>query len=473
MEQVLAVDASKNIIELVIVGLDRLASKIPSETISVLEKVQYTKEADKSLVEAIMEAAKGLKHSWESAVLLLPGHGQLSMNITMPFRDARRVAKLITAEVEDTLPIETKDFVLDFTHTGSLDGAGEDFHVGLYPAAAIEEVTKGLQDSALEPRIITTPSIALGSLYEVFKDELDPNAVILYETADWLYFSIILDGKIVADRAIQLSLAPIGQCEGLIEASIRATEIRYDKLIKTIYRISETAEASRITTIGQRAIKELSMISLFPAAKERVSLPAIMAALYAQEYPAPKILNNFRAGIFAYRPSLLHVKQGLRTLLPYFMLAAIVIVVSLTGWYVSRAYTIHALRDQLSSIITKDIPKFTAEPGNEAKTLQGMSQGLQDALKDLGSPLTTPPLQVLSALSEDLSSIEGITVSRATIRNGEVKIDGSVPNYRNLNKLEATLKKRKGMFCRFKTDTSTASSREGGREFQLTLTLCD
>jgi hypothetical protein len=473
MEQILAVDASKNTIELVIVGLDPAASKIPAETISIIETLQCEHSVDTSLAETLEAASKKLKNTWESTIVLLPGQGHLSMNVTMPFADSKKVAKLITAEVQDTLPITTDEFVIDFNHVGKVNGSGEDFHVGLYPVQTVAQLTSGLKDSTIEPRIITTPASALGGLYEIFPDELDSNAVVLYETTNWLYFSIILNGKLIGDRAVNMSLVSTAQCEGIIEAAIRSTEERYETTIQMIYRISDTIVEPRIQGIGNRTSKDLSMISLFPSARERVSLPALLAAIFVRSYPSPRILNNFRSGKFRFFPSVSYLKKACKSLSPYLFLLTLVLLLTFAGWYAAREYTIQSLQKEVTLLITKEIPNFKADPGSEAQALQLTSQGLQDSLKDLGSPLAAPPLNVLSALSEDLSSIEGITVSRVTVRNGEVKIDGTVPNYRNKERLEAILKKRKAVFCRIKTDTSSSSGRENGKDFQVTLTLCE
>ena len=474
MEHVLAVDASKNTIEMIVIGLDPQSSRIASETISIIESVQFERNLEFTLAEELTTASKQLKSQWENAVLLLPGEGHLSMNVTLPFSDPKKVSKLIAAEVQDTVPIEMDQFTLDFTHVGSINGSGQDFHVGLYPIGSIATITSALKDTSIEPRIITTPASALGGLYEVFKTELESNALILYETSDWLYFTVIIGGKIVGDRAINLLHISITQSEGIIESAIRASEQRYETSIDIIYRVTDTTTTQRVSSIGSRTIKDLSMISLFPSAKERVSLPALVSSLFAREYPAPRILNNFRVGKFSFTPSFTSLKSGAKTLTPYLLLLLLAIAVAIVGWFAAREYTIESMRKQLTKVITADIPSFKSDAGSEAVTLQSMSKGLEDSLKELGSPLASPPLDVLSAVSEDLSSVEGATVGRISIRNGEVKIDGTAPSYSKLNRLEAAIKKRKAIFCRTKTDNSPGSSSgKEGLSFSMTITLCE
>ena len=503
MERVLTINTASDPIELVVVGVypptdPKLPNQLTAESLLIQEVCRINRPipavdsevtANQLLADEIVRSCLTLTKEWDSSVLLVSGADQVAINVSMPFSDPKKVSKLITSEIQDNTPFNIEDFTVDHHHIGSLNGSGEGFHVEMLANDVIEPLLKSLSDAPtsikVEPRIISTPGGVIGGIYNFFTRDLEPDSIILFETNEWFYITCVINKKVISERAVPRKLfTDPANLIGIIEAFIRAVEERHSHSIKNIYYVSETTAIADGTvpssTVieslrqGHRAIKELSMVTLFPTASSKVSLTTLLAASYAKEYPSPKPISNFRTGKFAYRPSFTPLGKGLSSLNTYIFYLVSIIILSLTGWYSAREYTIHQLRETLLSSIQASIPSFNADSGAEAKTLQQMSQSLQDALKELGSPLAAPPLSVLSVISEDLSSIEGITVNRLTIRNGEVKIDGSVPNYRNLNRLEATLKKRKSLFCRSRTDSPTTSSgKDNARDFQLTLTLCE
>ena len=482
METILTIDASVDPIELVILRVDRGASSVPaSETVSIVEAIQVHKQAEIPLAQTISYAAEQLQQSWETALLIVDGGGHISFNINLPFSDSKKVAKLIAPEVQDLLPFDLEESVLSYGYVGITNDSQSDFHIQVLPLSELSELLSGLKGTRCEPRIVTTPGNLLAGLYEFFKRDLEENSVVIFETDTWLYAGVIIGGKLVTERSVEIKKYLGGedytalsgnQLAALLESAILAVEERYTCALPLVYRIAQTAQPQYAPPVN-RSVHELSMVTLFPRASTKVSLLHLLAIPFAREYPAPKIPGNFRSGPLVFTPSWREAIIGGKQLLPLFIVLLVVSILSAIGWYAAREYTAIKLRETLSKSILAEVPTFTAESGQEAKTLQTMSQSLQDALKELGSPLAAPPLNVLTALSEDIASIDGVTVNRVSIRNGEVKVDGSVPNYNKLNKLEDTLKKRNSLFCKSKTDSPTTGSRNNTRDFQLTLTLCE
>lgn len=477
MEKVLTIDASVNPIELVVLGVEKTPEHTPaSEGITILEavRVNYDPESS-SLGAAICLAGESLDGEWDTSILIVDGTDHISLNITLPFSDSRKVSKLIEPEVQDLLPFDLDDCVVSYQHVGSTPDAQSDFHVEVLPSSTLNETVSSLKGTRFEPRLVTTPGNILGGLYELFRRDLEPTALIVFESDHWIYLGVCINGQYVTERSIGIKnflSHSSSQLAALIESAIRTIEARYQITLPLVYRIIQSG-TSLYEIPDHRTVKELSMVTLFPRAHTKISVLHLIAAPFARDYPAPKLLGNFRVGNFKYRPSFQEAFKGVRNLLPLTTGLLIVVLIGLTSWYLSRQYTLRTLQTTLTKTIAEEVPSFTSEPGREAEMLQTMSQTLQDALKELGSPLGAPPLKILAEISEDFSSIEGVHVTRVSIRNGEVKIDGSVPNYKNLNRLEATLKKRRNLFCKTKTDSPTAGSRDNTRDFQMILTLCE
>jgi hypothetical protein len=473
MDRILSIDASSKAVELVLLEVPDSAD---FKDIKIEQSVSVTPEQDESLASAIKRASIELSKDWDDTVLFLHAPSQSALNITMPFSDDKRLSKLIPSEVQDLVPFDTDEFIISYQHTGSINGSGQDIHVSLCPTEPVKQILEELKGTSAEPRIITSPTSGLQGLYEFFGSELEPNASICILTDEWTYIGFVINKKLVSQRMLKRELFA-DQVWGSIESAIRNIEIRYEISLPILYRIIEAknlpAESLTAPHNFNRTIKDLSLASLFPHLTSRISLTALLGSVFGRSYPnSPKVLSDFRKGNFAYRPPLREVINGLKVLMPLILITTLTGILALGGWYAAREYQIRSLRKTLSDTITESIPGFTAPLGQEAQSLNSITQNIQDSLKDLGSPLASPPLMVLAALSDDIKSVDGITVTRASIKNGEVKIDGSAPNYRTLNRLEVALKKRKSLFCRIKTD-NPGRTLDNARDFQMVLTLCD
>ena len=473
MDRILSIDASSSAVELVLLEVPHSAD---FKDIKIEQAVSIVPEQDETIASAIKRASLQIKKDWDDTVLFLHAASQSALNITMPFSDDKRLSKLIPSEVQDLVPFDTDEFIISYHNTGSINGSGQDIHISLCPREPVKQILDELKGTSAEPRIITTPTSGLQGLYEFFGTELETNSSICILTDEWTYLGFVIDKKLVSQRVLKRELFA-EQVWGSVESAIRNVESRYETSIPILYRIIEAKKlsAENLTPPAnfRRKIKDLSLASLFPHLTSRVSLTALLGSVFGRSYTnTPKLLSDFRRGIFAYRPPLTEVIKGVRTLLPLILITLVTAVMALGGWYGAREYQIRSLRKTLSDTISESIPGFSAPFGQEAQRLNATTQGIQDSLKDLGSPLASPPLLVLAALSEDIKSVDGITVTRASIKNGEVKIDGSAPNYRTLNRLEVAFKKRKSLFCRIKTD-NPGRTLDNARDFQMVLTLCD
>lgn len=470
VEKVLSIDASVEPIQALIVEVIETPKDRPQ--LAVIESVEIPRNQDKSLsVQIIDEVLPQLKTTWDDSVLFIAGDGFVSLNLTLPFADNRRLKKLVYPEVQDIVPFELDLFSVSHSHTCKLNGTGEDIHVSMLPKSQIKAIVDPLKDSAADPRVIATPSATIQSLYELFGHDLEQTSLVAIISLNWVYLGFVVNNKLVADRSIPVPLL-MSSVDGIIEGSIQNLERRYEVQFSQVYRLIENPTLN-ISFSNERTVKDLSMSTLFPNLSKKVSLVALLGAVFGKKYPTPALISNLRQGDFTFRPPLNSLIQGVTSLTPYLLSLVVAITVGLFAWYTGREYQIHSLRQQISTKIKSEVPTFSSDPGKEALTLQSISQGLQDSLKDLGSPLAAPPLMVLGAIAEQLNSMEEISVSRISIQNGQVRIDGSAPNYKSLNKLESEFKKKKNIFCGSKTDSPYTGGKDNSREFQLNLKLCE
>ncbi len=468
MQNVLSIDASTNPAEALVVGID-------GQNISVLEQHFCHATSDHDALSQLKEIISTIKTPWNNSILFLPGNDHISLNLSLPFGEGKQLSKIIEMEVQDVVPFEVDEFSLHHRHVGSLPDGDQDIHVALYPKSKLASVIEESRAAEVEPLIITTPGSALQGLYETHGESLEANTAVILEHPDTVYLGIIVGKKLISDRSLPrnaYSTAASSLINADIELAIRAAEERYGITFDTIYHFSDDTVPT-LRSAPNRVVKQLSVLTLFPSIGKKVSPIALLGALFAQDFPAPQILSNFRTRDFAYAPRLSELKRGLSDLAPYLITLILVALVALFTWYWVRNHRIQTLRSTVVSEINSIIPDFSAPEGEEATALQKHASTLQDLLKDLGSPLASSPLDILSIISEDLASVDGVATTRITVKNGEVRIDGTVPNYKTLDRLESTFKRRKNIFCRVKNSAPSAGSRENTRDFQMTLGLCE
>lgn len=469
MQTVLSIDASSNPAEALVVGIE-------GNELSILEQhFCPVHESSGGILSNLQEIISSIKTQWHNSILFLPGNHHVSLNLSLPFGEGKQLSKIIDMEVQDVVPFEVDDFALHHRHVGRLADGEQDVHVALYPKTNLASAIDHTRSADFEPLIISTPGSALQGLYEMHGESLEENATIILEHPDVVYLGIIIGKRLVSDRSLPrnaYSSHATSLLNADIELAIRSSEERYGTGLTTIYHFADDT-APTLKVLPERSVKQLSVLTLFPAIGKKVSPIALFGALFAQDYPAPQILSNFRTRDFSYAPRLAELMRGLRDLAPYLITLALTALVAFGTWYGIRQHRIDAVRETIQNEVKAIIPDFSAPAGEEAATLQKRASDLQDLLKDLGSPLASSPLEILSIISEDLSSVEGVNTTRITVKNGEVRIDGTVPNYKTLDKLESTFKRRKNTFCKVKNGSPSSGARDNARDFQMVLGLCD
>lgn len=469
MQTVLSIDASISPAHALVVGIE-------DQSIKVLEHHQV-ELPEGSCKEELQELLQSIRTQWNNLILFFSPRESLSINLSLPFKDQKNVEKIIDMEVQDILPFELSEFVLHHRHTRSLPQQGEDVHAALLPQQRVAQVIQDSRACDVEPYIVSTPGSALQGVYHVAGPSLSDNSFILLKRPDRYTIAAFIDRKIVFERTIDASDYTKDNDTELVRAQLALTcahiEERYETKIPDLYILSESDQDLGDTFEG-KTIHKLSPEDFVPLVPQKVSIVALLGAVFGQDYPAPIILSNFRTREFSFSPRLQELIKGLKVLLPFFGVLLAAILLYLFSLYGMRHYSMQSIQSELSKEAQAVIPGFTAETGTEATSLQAKTMELQNILKDLGSPLTSSPLELLSILSEDLPSIEGIDIHRISVKSGEVRIEGSTPNYRSQEKLEATLKRRSKIFCKVKNDTGgVGGSRDNVRDFQMVLGLCE
>ncbi|MEX0598777.1 MAG: hypothetical protein WD512_20000, partial [Candidatus Paceibacterota bacterium] len=199
---------------------------------------------------------------------------------------------------------------------------------------------------------------------------------------------------------------------------------------------------------------------------------AIQAATALAMNPA-NIISNFRDRTLSSNKSLkLFVQYCLK--LKFYILAAILFLIAIPIFnYIYVQQEINLIQASLRDNIAQRIPWVKFPEGKELETLMATSGQIEAQLESLGSPAKSEPVDVYLVLSDMLSEATGskieMDLQQLVIQGNQVDIDGTVPNYKGVDRLEKLIKDKKDIFCRIKVETPG-----GGvdKRFQFKIRLC-
>lgn len=466
MESVLSIDASTSPAQAVVVGID-------GTELSVIEHHFCPFESVEGLVERLRELEGVVRTKWTNCILFIRGEQHLSLNLSLPFKDSKQISRVVLPEVQDLVPFDLDEFHLAHRSVGTTQDGDSEVLVGIVPRSELESILPFLRDVSIDPLIVSTPSSALQGLFELHGAALEANSTVILEQGGMIYVGSFIKGTLISERILSRnSFVDPKAANAEVELAIAAVEMKHSVPCPMVYILSEGGDPI-VNSLPGRTIHPLSSITLFPNLNQRVSIIALLGALFAKDSTVQLPISNFRTGAFSYRPHMTEVRRGMKMLLPYLLALIFAAVACIGSWYGAREYKMNNLRNLMLEEIKTEIPSFNSTAGDETAALQKESTTLQSLLKELGSPLTASPLDVLAAVTEDVTSVGGVAVNRINIRNGEVRIEGTAPNYKTLDRLESTLKKRKNIFCRVKSDSPASGSRDNARDYQITIGICE
>lgn len=428
----------------------------------------------------LAEVLSSLKTPWSSSILIIPMHDYLSLNLALPFSDPAKVNKIIDLEVQDLIPFEVTDFLVNHRPIAPLGENSHDVHVSLMPKSYIRRVLQVCKGSNLEPLMVSTPAAVLGGVYHVAPDYFSGDSAVILAQDPYYYIATQIDGHLRTDRIISRpavtntdTFDATAQKALMLELklTLSAVERRYGKKVETVYMFGRSLKTSELRQVLARTVEEVHLSELIKDSSDDTALGG-MAALFARDIQPPPLLTNFRTKEFSYSPELRELFSGLQTLVPL-LIAAIALVCATWGvqYYLRQSY-MDKVQAAMRNEILKVIPDLDFETGKELQTLQAVTGKLQQELNNLGSQSGLSPLAAFAEVSQDFHA-DGITVNQLKIRGNKVTVDVASPEFSGIEKLEKALEKKKKVYCKLKKDANGVSLSNGPKKFTFELQLCD
>jgi hypothetical protein len=437
-------------------------------------------DIDSSSLTQLAQVLEEFPRTWTNSVVIVPMLEYLSLNVSLPFSDTKNINKILDLEVQDIVPFEVDEFIVEGHSVCALNANLFDVHVSLAPKKFIRNILALCRTSGLEPSIITTPCGSMAALPLVAPDYFQGNYALISVANQATYLTVALEGVIRCDKVIPLSsesASDIAAVIGQLKLSIMMLENKYAKPFAKVYvhaspRIIAELQQKLGRTIEVIELEEF-VSSTLPISSKKAGAQAALAAIFVSGEKPAAPLTNFRVREFSFRPNWGALLQSLLSIRYYFLGLIGLILFTLFGTYQLKQLQISRIQNAVREQIRSTVPNLKGGEGNEIPAFLGELASLSKELESLGSSHEISPTNILVELTKDLAEQKDVTVNEIDIRPDRVILDISVPDYAAADRVERILKRKKDLYRRIRKDASSYASASGGRNFNFELKLVD
>lgn len=450
----------------------------------------------------------------EHVVVSLPGHRLSSRRLSFPFSERRKLAQAVPFAVEEELPFDLEDVVVDWTVTGG-DRSRAEVLAAIAPRAEVSALLEQLQQAGCAPRTIEAEGLVLGNLSAAF--DLPGHRLLADLGHSKTTFCLLVEGDAVAartiplggrhltealagDRGLSLPEAERAKCEegvfgsgSLPPQTAKVLDRFVREVVRTLGAVEEVTAGvppSEITLFGGTSLLAgidgfLAEETRIPTARLGLPRPDHGAGLVAGGAPllfAPAIAlglrgtaqartrMNFRRDEFAVRMDVGRLLRDFRGTAWLAGLALVLAVVSfgIRGFLDSRHAA--ALEDQAGLLYGEALPG-QAIPDDPVGALRAQVAAANERADFLG--VYRGNLSALDLLTEisrlvptDLDiSLEELTIDRQTVR-----MRVTARSFEAADRLGVELAKF-APFDSARIGAIETDSKTGGKRFNVTISL--
>jgi len=459
-----------------------------------------SEEGDIAAVDPLYEDARDSIATLRSSIaafreftavsVIIPPHDHLALNLNLPFGDARNLDRIVDLEVQDVVPFELDDFLVQYAPLGPMSQGGAaldvreqsstayDVHVGLMPRVFVKNILYLCKAAGIEPNIMTVPSSALGSVYHLGRDFFSSNSAVVFNRGDEFSMAVFINGEVRVERVLyasQLIAAAHQEAEHPLKAvftalklMLAATERRYGTRVENVYLLGREVKGANLQQLFGRPIQGIQMRDFIKSEGAIGGLSALGAPFAADDSElAP--LSNFRSREFSFTPKFGEFLRAFIGTTKYLRIAFGAVAVAVLCTYLVRAYTISAIQGSLSTQISTVIPGFSAPPSEIRASLMQAEAKLTEELGVLASPAKVSPLDALLEILNLLPQNESVTINSIKISGTKAQITGSAPQLSAIESVGKALKANNGVFS--KVTATPGSSSQGKFNFTVELVL--
>lgn len=431
-------------------------------------------------IDEIKQALKSFEMEWSASTIILPQNDHLSLNLDLPFGDARNLDRIVDLEVQDVVPFELDEFLVQYSSLGTTNTASNlaqapstspnyDVHIGILPRMFVRNVLELCKAVGLEPNIITVPSSAIGAAYHLAKDYLKPNSALVFNRGDEYSITISVNGEVKSQRSLFASqivpATPLDRKEENIrhiftalKLILTSAERRYNTRIETVYLLGREVKNTNAQQLFGRPLEGLSFKELVRSDEPQVGISSL-GSVYAADTSLEVPLSNFRTREFSFAPRIGEFIRALAVTKRNAIGAALAVVLSVAVVYGSRQYAIISSQSTLLQQIQRVIKDFNAEPENIREALTQAEQSLGEELGAFGSRAKVSPADAFLEIVKNLPNSAEVAISSVRVSGVRVQISGSAAELAVIERFVKTLSARKDIFTKVEYKTTRVGQR--------------
>ena len=411
------------------------------------------REAVQQLVEA-----HGLRG--DNVLASLPAHRGILRNLALPFRDRRRIRQTIGFALDEHVPFEPEDVVVDFRRLPVQQAAGQtQVLAAAMPKQVIANSLALLTDAGLEPGVLDLDVFGIVDAAVLGGGGLPPRTAVLHAGAERTLLSLVHDGVPVFARSLSKGPQEKGgdppDAEGLarqLQHTLLACEDTLRQTCEPALLLLSGANREQLATLAVRLEEYTGIPSRLwqlqasgnsaagatveggHAAGHAVALGSALRGLHRRFGGF-----NLRRGEFAPHSNLRELRGKLVAL---GAMACAVAVMGLGNLYLQNHFKAQRLAE-----VDNGIARIFSEILPGARMVQPLAQA-REQMRDLdrrvrafggltGAQLST--LQILRELSARVPASLRVQVDNLTINADIVELSASAASYDNVVSLQSAL----------------------------------
>lgn len=416
---------------------------------------------------------------------LAPSRHVLFQNFSLPFKDQKKIDAVAPLQVQELVPFDLSDFVIDAVVVSSEASGGYEILSSMIPRRDVVEALAKLRALGADPKLLTSRAQSIAGLVELNKTVLQGSFGLILLSHTECSLAIFIDDELRVLRdfelgenhvvsAIQPDLVRDLRC------SIAQAESKYHLTFEHVF-ISGPPSLRQELTAKLMPLR-LTMIDFSDCITRD---PSVEVATYDINWAlgliageakksGKKPLLNFRQGPFAYRPSLGNFVAAIKEEMFYIVAAVgIGILWCLTAFYTAYSQ-LNDIENKIDEAISLVMPAGEQVPEKgEANYLKEKVDEVQSQLRGLGSLSSLSPLDSLMELSAIISQDIDIDIDKMNIGNTAVRFSGSVQDHPAVGRLDDALKSRPERFCDAEAVPAGQVPRSHRVKFRAEVNFCE
>ena len=510
-----------------VVGLDLGSHSIKAvelhQNLRELEPIQFRSEpwklADVPESDRLGHFIRSHALPAHQIVCAVSGQDLSTRNLSFPFSEKRRLDRAVPFEVEDTIPFDIDDLVIDWEWL-SQDGAQSDVTVAMAPREAIRGILERFDEAQLQPRIIEADGLVLSNLAAAFG--LDGTHLLVDIGHRTTQLTLLVDGRpalsrsvpgagealsqaIARDRGCSFDEAERFKCEqGLLgegpEHAVSGAIAVLDQISREIIRTLQNPKAlsadplrhPKITLLGgtsrlhklddylsERTGYEARRLSLPPGSEDAALVAGGDPALYGKAM-ALALRNtsraqtgiDFRQDEFRYRHDFRRfMGADLRAPLALSILVLILFIGQIGNEIATKARQGEEVRGQVARLYQEAFPKEPL-PSNPLAALRQHITETRERAEFLGAyGKLQSALDLLREISQRIPADLEVDFDELNIDRRVIRIKVHAPNFEAVDRITNALSGEEAF-----RDTRVAGDiqndkRRGGVTFSLNIAL--